>query len=93
VIGSTNPIWVDGDQDGRFSSAREYAVDLVARHGGDMEKLLGALSEYDEAVAVQTASVSTASGVRFESAEIRKALESAAPHVRRGIGSYTATQN
>src|SRR5258707_844861 len=29
VIGATNPIWLDADRDGKFSSAREYASSLI----------------------------------------------------------------
>lgn len=53
VIGSTNPIWIDGDGDGRFTSARGYAEKIVAASGGDAVKVKAALAGYDEAVAVQ----------------------------------------
>jgi hypothetical protein len=57
VVGSTNPIWIDGDGDGKFSSAREYAARIVERTGKDPEKLKAALADYDPAVAVQAADV------------------------------------
>lgn len=57
VIGSTNPIWIDADNDGRFSSAREYASRLVARSGANGADLAAALQGYDEAVAVQTRAI------------------------------------
>jgi hypothetical protein len=53
VIGSTNPIWIDGDGDGHFSSARNYAARVVESAGGDAGKLRSGLTGYDEAVAVQ----------------------------------------
>lgn len=55
VVGSTNPIWIDGDGDGRFTAARAYAVALLQQVGGDAAKLKPALTGYDEAVAVQAA--------------------------------------
>lgn len=55
VIGSTNPIWIDADGDGRFSSARAYAAKLVAAAAGDRAKLQRALAGYDEAVGTQAA--------------------------------------
>lgn len=53
IIGSTNPIWVDGDGDGKFTPARGYAEVLVHRAAGDPAKLATALRDYDAAVAVQ----------------------------------------
>lgn len=54
VIGSTNPIWIDADNDGRFSSARDYASHLLAKSAASGADLAVALKDYDEAVAVQT---------------------------------------
>jgi hypothetical protein len=53
VVGSTNPIWVDSDGDGKFTSARGYAALLVERTGGDAAKLKETLDGYDAAVKVQ----------------------------------------
>lgn len=61
VIGSTNPVWLDADGDGRFQSAFAYAQDLIARLGGEPEKLREALKRFDETVAVQVESLSGAS--------------------------------
>jgi hypothetical protein len=58
VIGSTNPIWIDGDGDGKFTSARGYATKLVAASAGDVDRLQSALTGYDEAVKVQAADLS-----------------------------------
>jgi hypothetical protein len=93
VIGSTNPIWLDADGDGRFSCARDYARQLVARHGTDPVKLLPALKNFDEAVAAQAASLCAASGTRLNSPGVQKNIRSSAPHARRGFESYAATQD
>jgi predicted metal-dependent phosphoesterase TrpH len=58
VTGATNPIWIDGDGDGKFSSAFEYASRIVARHG--FEASDAELSKYDAAVAAQFASLARA---------------------------------
>jgi hypothetical protein len=55
VIGSTNPIWIDADGDGRFTAARAYAVAIVERAAGDAGKLEAALAGYDDAVALHAA--------------------------------------
>jgi hypothetical protein len=57
VIGSTNPVWIDADGDGAFSSAREYAMRLVQQTGESAEMLRAALVGFDEAIAVQVADV------------------------------------
>ncbi len=58
LCGATNPVWIDGDRDGKFTSAYEYAGELVKKHGGDPAALHHALEGYDESVAVQAASIS-----------------------------------
>ncbi len=57
VIGSTNPIWIDADGDGRFESALAIARRLITAAGGDRDKLREALKACDEAVAVQVESL------------------------------------
>lgn len=57
VVGSTNPIWIDGDGDGRFTAARAYAAALVRRAGGNAAELKRALAGFDAAVAIQAAAL------------------------------------
>ncbi len=57
VVGSTNPIWLDADGDGRFEPAFEIARRLIQECGGDQEKILGALKRCDGAVAIQAESL------------------------------------
>jgi hypothetical protein len=53
ILGATNPIWIDADGDGQFSSARAYAAALVQKFAGD--ELKNAAADYDPAVAAQVA--------------------------------------
>ena len=48
-----DPVWNDGDGDGKFTAAHEYAIALVQRTAWDAEKLRAALADFDEAVAAQ----------------------------------------
>jgi hypothetical protein len=57
VVGSTNPIWLDADGDGRFEPAFAIARRLILESGGDGVKLQKALKHCDEAVAVQVESL------------------------------------
>lgn len=57
VIGSTAPVWVDGDGSGTFESARDYAERLVKESHGDLKILAVKMAGYDEAVMAQAAAV------------------------------------
>lgn len=57
VIGSTNPIWIDADDNHQFSSAFAIAQLLLRKSGGDRTKAKAMLADYDEAVAVQLDSI------------------------------------
>jgi hypothetical protein len=91
VLGATNPVWVDGDGDGKFTSARAYAEQLVKRHGTDAAQLFPALAGYDEAVAAQAASLCLAAGKDLRAVEFTRALRGAARPVQHGWVSYAGT--
>lgn len=91
VLGATNPVWVDGDGDGKFDSARAYAQQLVKLHGTDAAKLFPALTDYDEAVAAQAASLCHAAGKDLRSVEFMHAMRTATRSVQRGWVSYAGT--
>ncbi len=75
VIGATNPVRVDGDGDGKFSSAHDYALRLVDRTKGPRQ-IVDSLRDYDAAVAIQTAAVARQRGFNLRSAEFKQALDS-----------------
>ena len=55
LVGATNPVWLDADGDGKFTSARGYAARVIAATAGDAAKRQSALGDYDAAVAAQAA--------------------------------------
>ena len=95
VLGSSAVVKTDGDGDGRWSSAYVYAREAVASHGADLEKLVGVLSNYDEAVAAQAAGILDKLGVAPGDPRLVKALmeagQSAAP-VPAGVECYRAAK-
>jgi len=91
VLGATNPVWVDADGDGKFTSARRYAEQLVARHGTSPAKIFPALAGHDEAVAAQAASLCHAAGVDLRSLEAVRALRAGARAAQRGWVSFAGT--
>ena len=91
VLGATNPVWVDGDGDGCFTSARGYAERIVRWHGTSPAKLLPALAGHDEAVAAQAASLCHAAGVDLRSVEAVRAVRQAVRAVQHGWVSFAGT--
>lgn len=57
VLGSSGAVWLDGDGDGKKTSAREYAGRLCDSANGDFDRLVKSLDDYDEAVASQAAAI------------------------------------
>lgn len=92
VLGATNPIRVDGDGDGKFTTAREYAKQIVQRAGADPKELTAELAKYDEAVAAQAASLCQAAGRDVRSIEFQRAIDGALHHVQRGWRAYLQSQ-
>jgi hypothetical protein len=91
LLGATNPIWVDGDGDGKFTAPRAYAKEVVQRTGADPGKLLVELAKFDEAVAIQAASLCQSAGRDVRSREFAEALKTALQHVQRGFAAYAGT--
>lgn len=91
VLGATNPVWVDVDGDGKFTCARDYAEQLVKRHGTDAAKLFPALAAYDEPVAAQAASLCHAAGKDLRAVEYVHALRTATSAVQHGWVNYAGT--
>lgn len=59
VIGSTNPVWVDADGDGKFQSALAIAQRLIKKSGENRETLRDTLKKHDAAVVIQAESLLT----------------------------------
>src|SRR6266545_8176312 len=91
VLGATNPIWVDGDGDGKFTAPRAYAKEIIQRVGGDPGKLIAELAKFDEAIASQAAGLCQAAGRDVRSGEFAAPLKTSLPHVQRGFASYAKT--
>lgn len=86
VIASTNPIWIDGDGDGKYTSPRGYAEQLVNDYGTNPERLLPVLAPYDEAIVTQTLALCQERGADIKGEAFTKAAELAAPVVKKVLG-------
>jgi hypothetical protein len=88
VLGLSAPVRIDGNGDCQFSSPNEDASRLVAESGRDLKRLIERLASFDEAVAVQAASLLRLRGLEPTSASLRPVLETAPPAVKRGFQAY-----
>ena len=88
VMGSTGAIWIDGDKDGKRSSAHDYAQKLLAASRGNFKKLVKKLAAYDEAVAIQAASLLQQQGQDLTGPTFTKALQKASPATKSGFKSF-----
>ena len=91
VLGATNPIRIDGDGDGVYTSPHAQAKAFIARTGTDPDALIAALAKADEAVATQAAELCQASGRDVRAEGFVQRLVQAPEHVRRGFAAYGAT--
>jgi hypothetical protein len=88
VIGSTGAVWLDGDGDGKRTSAREYAQRILHESVGKREKFVGALADYDQAVSAQAADLLRQRGVPPDDRAVREAARKAGAHVERAFEQY-----
>lgn len=91
VIASTNPIWVDGDRDGKFTAPRAYAKSILASTR-EPAALMAKLGSFDEAVAAQLASLCAEAGLDIDSSAFDAALAKGSPAARRGFLSFKQTR-
>src|SRR5690606_30396756 len=88
VLGITGAIRIDGDGDGQYQSAFDYARKMVESSGDDLPALVQLLGTYDEAVAVQAASILAAHGTPPSDPRVQSVLATAAPPTRRGFEAF-----
>ncbi len=88
VVGLTGAVWLDGDGDGKRSSAHDYAKKLLADAGADWRKAVKALAAYDEAVAAQAAGLLRVAGVSPSDKDVRAVAKAAGEQVLRGFDAY-----
>ncbi|MGE4550667.1 MAG: CehA/McbA family metallohydrolase, partial [Opitutales bacterium] len=87
VIGATNPIWLDADGDGKYTSPHAYAGRIIGEKD-DLEAIIEKLSAFDEAVSSQAAALLATQGIDLGDAKATAALLKAAPAVARGFDAF-----
>lgn len=88
VIGSSGAVWIDGDANGKRTSAYDYANQLITQTSGNFCQLFNELSDYDEAVSVQTASILQQRGILLSNTELTERLKQALPEVQKEFQAF-----
>jgi hypothetical protein len=83
VLGVTGAVWLDGDGDGKQTSAYEYASRLCEASRWKAAGVVQALAGYDEAVAAQAAGLIQGRGVSAD-----PFVREADPQVKRGFEAF-----
>ncbi|MDR3639235.1 MAG: CehA/McbA family metallohydrolase [Isosphaeraceae bacterium] len=91
VLSVTNPVRVDADGDGGWSSPRYYAQLAIELAGTEPSALFRFLERFDEAVATQAAALCHPTGGLERDPGFARALESAPEAVRRGFAAFEQT--
>src|SRR5262249_44039251 len=84
----TGAVWIDGDGDGKKTSAYGYARQLVEGAWPSVPKVIAGLRDYDEAVAAQAAGLLQRRGIAGPEPAPRAAAERAGADVERGFNAY-----
>ena len=89
-MGSSGAVWVDVKGDGTPTSAYAYAQQLWKDAAGKVERLIENLKPYDEAVAIQAASILMEEGLLDKLMKDNKPLEQASPDTKTGFHKFYA---
>ena len=88
VLAITNPIRIDADGDGSWSSPRNYAQYVIEIFGSEPSTLVRTLAGFDEAVATQAAAFCLSAGRGSMGDDLARALKSAPESVRNGFAAF-----
>jgi hypothetical protein len=85
VIGISGAVWMDTDGDGQKTSAFKYASDAWKKSNGNIQPFIKRLASFDEAVAVQAASILQQQGWSLKEPQLQKTLEKATTETKTGF--------
>jgi hypothetical protein len=87
VIGSSGAVWIDSDGNGEPTSAYNYAAHAWKKSKGNIHRFIKLLNSYDEAIAVQAASILFEQGL-LKKAQLQKVLHKAHANTRSGFQNF-----
>jgi len=90
VQGATNPIFIDGNNDGKYTPPRLQAEQLLKQNADDLNGLFDALESRDEAVTTQMAALLHASGRDLHSKSLARHYTKT-PAIKAGFEAFIKT--
>lgn len=90
MIGATNPIYVDANGDGLYSSPRQTALHLGEQYASPHDIIM-ALDRHNWGVATQMAELLHEARVDLTAAEFQPRITKAAPHVQQAFSDYLSS--
>ncbi|HEX7859754.1 MAG TPA: CehA/McbA family metallohydrolase, partial [Verrucomicrobiae bacterium] len=87
MIGATNPVYVDGDGNGFYTSPRKTAQVLCESYASPHD-LIPALGDYGRGTALQVAEILHEAGIDLAANEFAPAFGRAAPFVKEAVRDY-----
>jgi hypothetical protein len=88
IFGSTGPVWIDGDGNGKPTSARRHAAWIADSVEDSLSAVIDKLAGCDEAVSTQAAAELEARGVDIDSEKARRRIAGGSRVARRGFKAY-----
>ena len=88
--GTTNPIFIDGNGDGKYTSPRRLAEQLFSRHKRKIDALFEALRPFDQAVAAQLAALMHDAGHDLREPDIQRHIANIAS-AKSGFSNFIST--
>lgn len=93
IIGCSGAVWIDTDGDGLPTSAYQYARNALKKSKGNTYILIKLLGSFDEAVAVQAASILQQQGWSLKEPQLQQALLKATKATRSGFQTFSRDWN
>ncbi len=88
VMGLTGAVWIDSDGDGIRTSAFQYADNAWKKSNQNLKTFIRLLNGYDEAVAVQAASILHQQGRKLNEKKVQNEIQKAKPNIQAGFQNY-----
>ena len=88
VFGSTPPVWIDADGNGKRDSALDYAKGLVKRNSKNFEQLVKDMNDYHFIIAAHVFDLLTQDGTSLDDPKLKAALKHKSHSVTDGLMAY-----
>lgn len=88
IVGCSGAVWIDADNNKMKTTAFDYANKIYAKNKGNITAIINELKNYDEAIAIQVASIYQSNGNSISLIECKAALKNAADKTKNAFQKY-----